>query len=295
MKIGLVADKYKDPDFSLLNYVTEYLEKNNVEVYYPDIRDKYRDVVLAKEFSQWENLDLVISIGGDGTFLYACHKVYPLDIPIIGINLGHMGFMTEIEEENLDEALDMLSRKEYVIKQRMMLDVQVFDGEHNVLYQDFALNDAVLYRGSISQIIPCTFSIDGNIIETIPSDGLIVAAPTGSTGYALSCGGPIIDPNLEMILVTPISPHTLHNRSYVLGADSVIEVGIREHYPHRPLFSIDGRSNIEVDSSVRVEVRRAAKDIKILSVENINFFHRVPDKLNARGTFHGNGQERKTR
>lgn len=289
MKIGIVADKFKDKSFKLLNYCTAFLERLGAEVFYPDTRDKYGDISLQKPFTSWEGLDLVISIGGDGTFLYVCHKVYPLDIPVIGVNLGRMGFMTEVEEEDLDEALTKIFQKDFNVKSRMMLEVKVFNRDGELILEDYAVNDAVLFRGSIAQIIPCMVSINGDLIETIPCDGLIVAAPTGSTGYALSCGGPIIDPSLNMLLVTPISPHTLHNRSYVLGHDATIQIRILDDYRHEPLFSVDGRANISVDSSVLVQVKRAKKDLKILSTEDINFFRRVPAKLNARGVFHSHG------
>jgi NAD+ kinase len=288
MKIGFVADKYKDQDYRLLEKATAYLEARGVEVIYPHVEDRYGSIApLGRSYGPWEGLDSVLSLGGDGTFLYTCHKAYSLDIPVIGVNLGKMGFMTEIEEEDLEESLDTIIEGRAVVKEKMMLDVRAYDRGGKEIYADYGLNDAVLYRGSISQIIPCRIFIDGVKIETIPSDGIIVAGPTGSTGYALSCGGPIVDPNLEMMLITPISPHTLHNRSYVIEPESVVGIEIARHYPHKPQFSVDGRANVEVDSDVRIEVRRAKRNIRTLSVQNINFFRRIPEKISARGMIDG--------
>ena len=135
----------------------------------------------------------------------------------------------------------------------------------------------------IRRIIPGTFTLNGTKIETIPSDGLIVAGPTGSTGYALACGGPIVDPDLDLMLLTPISPHTLHNRSYVIEPNSLVEIGIEEGYPFRPVLSIDGQSQLEVGAEDRVIIRKADLPMYLANLEDLQFFKRLPDKINARG------------
>ena len=157
MKIGLVADKYKDQDYRLLKKATHYLETRGIEVIYPHAEDRYGAIApLGRSYGPWEGLDYVLSMGGDGTFLYTCHKAYPLDIPVIGVNLGKLGFMTEIEEGDLEEALDTIIEGRAIVKEKMMLDVRAYDRQGKEIYADFGLNDAVLYRGSISQIIPCS-------------------------------------------------------------------------------------------------------------------------------------------
>lgn len=284
MRFGIVSDRYKDPEFKILNRLTSYLLELGADVVIPDTRHKGRRDKSGLPAVSWDDVDLAISIGGDGTFLYTCHEVYPLGIPLIGINLGQMGFMTEIEYEDAEQALARLVKGDYRVKTRMMLEVEVADlktGE--VRLKAHALNDVVLYRGNISRIIPCTFSLNGNMIEVIPSDGLIVAGPTGSTGYALACGGPIVHPDLELMLLTPISPHTLHNRSYVVEPNSEIELGIEEGYPFKPMLTIDGQALLEVGSDSAVKVRKAERPIRIAYLEELNFFRRLPNKINARG------------
>lgn len=283
MKFGIVSDIYKDPSFAILNKTADLLKSMQQEVVFPDTRDKHRDHKQANVTGTWEGVDLAISIGGDGTFLYTCHEIYGKGIPLIGVNLGMMGFMTEIESEDLESSLRRLAKGDFTLCKRMMLEVWVLNREGQLLLHAFALNDVVLYRGNISRIIPCTFTLNGNKIETILSDGLIVAGPTGSTGYALACGGPIIHPQLELILFTPISPHSLHNRSYIIEPASVIEIGIEEDYPFRPSLSVDGRSSVNVGPEDRVVIKRAERPMMLASLESYEFFRRLPDKINARG------------
>ncbi len=283
MKFGIVSDKYKDPELAILHQTSRILQNLGQEVVFPGSRNGKSDQVLPEDDGNWEGVDLAISLGGDGTFLYACHEVYAHDIPLIGVNLGKMGFMTEIEQEDLEPSLERLVNRDYRLVNRMMLEVSVMNQEDEVLYHAFALNDVVLYRGNISRIIPCIFTLNGTKIETIPSDGLIVAGPTGSTGYALACGGPIIHPQLELMLLTPISPHTLHNRSYVIDPSNTVELGIEPDYPFYPQITVDGRSVLNISPADRVVIRRAERPMRLANLEDYEFFRRLPDKINARG------------
>ncbi len=283
LKFGIVSDPYKDPGFKVLHRVTEILRSEGHEVVYPGTRNGDSEYDTPFSGDSWQGVDLALSLGGDGTFLYTCHQVYQHDIPLIGVNLGSMGFMTEIEAEDLEEALTRLGKGDYRIRNRMMLKVQVHSSSEPEVLDLYALNDVVLYRGAISRIIPCTFTLNGTKIETIPSDGLILAGPTGSTGYALACGGPIIEPQLELMLLTPISPHTLHNRSYIIDPDSVVEIGIEEEYPFRPQVTIDGHTVVDVGAEDRVIVRKADRPIRLANLDAYNFFHRLPAKISARG------------
>lgn len=288
MRFGIVSDPYKDPENKVLRLIGSKLKSLDVETVYPGGLSPAGKEPAKPEKPEggsdpWDGVDLAISVGGDGTFLRACHEVYKKQIPLIGVNLGQMGFMTEIEAEDLMTALERLADGDYRLKKRLVLDITVYDEKGNIRLKSFALNDAVLYRGHISRIIPCTFTLNGTKIETIPSDGLIVAGPTGSTGYALACGGPIIDPELDLMLLTPISPHTLHNRSYVMAPDSLIEIGIEKGYPFKPILSVDGRTETEVGTEDRVIIRKADLPMLLANLDDLNFFKRLPDKINARG------------
>ena len=282
MKIGIVSDKYKDPEFIVANRTAEVLRNLGVEVVNPESRYEHK---ITKQESEdaWDDVDIAISVGGDGTFLHTCKEIYGRDIPLIGVNLGQLGFMTEIHLDDLEKSLEKIVRGEYFTVERMMLEVKLFNRDGELLHQDYALNDAVLYRGEISRIIPCVLKINGNYIQTFKSDGIIVAGPTGSTGYALSCGGPIVDPKLELMLVTPISPHSLQNRTYVVSPEDTIEISIAKNYPFAPYLSMDGRENIRITRDENIQIRRADKCLKILRLEEEEFFKELPKKLYARG------------
>lgn len=284
MKIGIVSDSYKDKNFEITKLTGEILESLGVETVYPDTRTEHNVRSQQANPASWADVDLAISIGGDGTFLYTCNEIYKHRIPIIGINKGSLGFFTEIHASELESSLRRLAEGDYKIKHRMMLEVAVFDENGKDKYKDFALNDAVLYRGDISRIIPCELSINSNYIQTILSDGLIVAAPSGSTGYALSSGGPIVDPSIELMLVTPISPHSLTNRTYVINSEDVVEVSIRDNYPYEPKLSVDGREGVQISSSDKIKIRKASDNLQIAYLEQQRFFSTLPEKLNARGS-----------
>lgn len=284
MRFGIVSDRYKDPDFKVLKHIRDLLDAKGVETVFPlNDGSVMPDAAAKTSESAWSGVDLAISVGGDGTFLHTCHQIYEKGIPLIGVNLGQMGFMTEIEAEDLEPSLELLAAGKYRLIERMMLEVEVLGPEGESKLKTFALNDAVMYRGDISRIIPCTFSLNGKMIETIPSDGIIVAGPVGSTGYALACGGPIVQPSLELMILTPISPHTLHNRSYIMNADSEVTLGIEETYPFEPMLSIDGQALMKISRNDKVIVRRAESPMKLANLAEINFFKRLPDKINARG------------
>ena len=283
LKIGIVADVFKDPNFKILKETAKILEELGVEVVYPDTRAQHRVNRSSEVQDSWNACDLAISIGGDGTFLYTCSEIYGLDIPLIGVNRGSFGFLTEIDANHLSTALLKLVKGQYIIEQRMMLEVKVFDATDNVLYTSYGLNDAVLYRGDISRIIPCVLKINGSYIQTVSSDGIIIAGPSGSTGYAMSCGGPIVDPGLNLMQITPISPHSLQARTYVVSPGETIEVSIKEDYLYEPMLSVDGKEGIKINNSNRIEVKKAPKYMLLASISQDGFFKNLPEKLNARG------------
>ena len=282
MKIGIISDKFKDPGFHIARSVSEILNGYGVETVFPDTRTEHQ-VEQSSGDELWEGVDLAISIGGDGTFLYTSKEVYLHEIPLIGINRGSLGFMTEIHMSDLQESLKKLANGEYFITDRMMLDVAIYDENDALLHRGFGLNDAVLYRGDISKIIPCRLYINDTYIQTILSDGIIIAAPSGSTGYAMSAGGPIIDPELELMLVTPLSPHSLMNRSYAVNHNDHIELKINREYPYSPTLSVDGREGIKITNKQRISIKKAEKDLHIAAINKREFFAGLPDKLNARG------------
>lgn len=230
----------------------------------------------------FQDCDLILSLGGDGTFLNAVHAAYPHDIPVAGVNLGSLGFLAEILPEQLEDSLRRLVSGDYSTARRTVLDVCVLDGGGRTLHRDFALNEAVLSRGHSPRILPIELWIDGDFTELVPSDGLMVSTPTGSTGYAMAAGGPIIQPSMELMLITPICPHTLHNRSYIIAPDSTVELKI-PYYPYRPVLSIDGQRDIRMDCTQSVRVRKAGQPLRVARLNATAFFSDLPQKISGRG------------
>lgn len=175
-----------------------------------------------------KSTDCIITIGGDGTLIRAARDTASLNIPLIGVNTGHLGFLAQIEEKSIDLAVEKLIEGRFYIEDRIRLELNVFDRVRNKLTEDSALNDIVLFRKGFSGVLGINLYVNGQHLNNYNADGIIISTPTGSTGYSLSAGGPVIEPVANMILITPINPHTMNSRSVVLSGDSVIEMELSE-------------------------------------------------------------------
>lgn len=299
MKVGLLTNQYKDPGFEFSATVSAKLRKLGCEVkiiYQKDVTEMEERSVAVEPEENFNDCDIVLSLGGDGTFLSAVHVSYLGETPLIGVNLGSLGFLTELYPEDLDKDLERIAARDYTIENRMMLDclvdyeTEISDMSEN--HQGFALNEVVLSRGNSPRILPIELWIDGSLIEIIPSDGLMVSTPTGSTGYAMAAGGPIIQPQLDLMLITPICPHTLHNRSYIISSDSLVELKMR-YYPYTPVLSIDGQHDVLLDCRQRISICKAKRPLRIVRLHEPSFFQTLPEKIHGRG-FVSNMEERVT-
>jgi NAD+ kinase len=283
MRIGLYANPDKDPSFQVARLTANLIAAAGATCIIPP---DYQGTILSFaddiETAAYSSCDVLVCQGGDGTFLSAVHLDGCENIPIIGVNLGSVGFLPEILPEQLHEAIPQLVKRQYHLEQRMMLDVHCYSPDNQLLEEGFALNDAVVSRGGNSRIVTLELTINQEIVDRIPGDGLIVATPTGSTAYSLSSGGPIIHPELSLILITPICPHTLHNRSYIASDASRVVVRICE-YPHSAQLAIDGRQEIELESGSLVVIRRSDRSLRLIRLGNDNFYAMLPQKIQARG------------
>ena len=233
------------------------------------------------EFSSYAECAVVLAIGGDGTLLSAAHWTGEWRMPLGGINLGSLGFMTEIDVEVMQDALTAIVAGNYSLDQRMLLKVWCKDKLGQIKYEDFAVNDAVCNRDPSSPIQTYQVNIDNETVELIPGDGIIISSPTGSTGYAMAAGGPIIDPRVRAILFTPLCPHTLHNRNYVLAEDSVIEIRLQQ--PNSSSYlSVDGRNTIQLDTDDVIKVAKNSLSLNLISLTKQNFYTKVPEKIQKR-------------
>jgi NAD+ kinase len=220
--------------------------------------------------------DLVLSFGGDGTLLRAAHLTGPNDTPLLGVNIGRLGFLADIEVEQLHEALEQIVEGQYTIEERMVLEArsdvpEQFDTE-------WAVNEFVVDRSGAAGLIKIEVDVDGTHLNTYWADGLIVATPTGSTAYSLSTGGPIITPGVEAVILTPIAPHTLTVRPIVLPADSTITCRVLEN-DHPYVFAADGRSTMFEAHGFQFTIKRAHHTVNLVKLPDQHFFHTLRSKL----------------
>ncbi len=274
-RVGLFSDPYKDPGAEAAAELTRLLQARGCSTL------RLSREVTDDQRGRMHTLDLVISLGGDGTFLNAVHLAWPYEVPVLGVNLGSLGFLAEVDPAGLKECVAALTEGRYQIERRMMLETLAENRAGQSLGRGFALNEVLLTRAGNHRIVPIDLSINGRTIERVSCDGLMVSTPTGSTGYAMAAGGPIVDPALELLQVTPIAPHSLHNRSYVLTPDSVVCLTLGP-YPHDALLSVDGRQHMHIEFGDRIHVRRAATRLQLLRLGASAFFRDLPQKLRGR-------------
>ena len=217
--------------------------------------------------------DALISLGGDGTILRGVQYALAWDAPLLGVNLGRKGFLAEIEPQGLEEALGRLIAGDYAIEARPLLSAS-FGGE-----QWLALNDVVVSRGGYARLIGVTTLVDGQMTGRYLADGVIVATPTGSTGYSLSAGGPIIAPGVDGMVVTPICAHSLQHRPCVVGGSAVIRLELDDDEEQTASLQVDGQSRAELGAGMAVEIRRSSRSVRFIRVQPEQFFGVVRSKL----------------
>ena len=226
--------------------------------------------------------DMVVCLGGDGTFLKAARKIYKKDIPILGINLGNLGFLTEIDKNAIHHAMEHIFRGDYLVEERMMLEVEIQKTGCDIV-MEVALNDAVISRGAISRILHVKTYINDVFVDSFPGDGLIESSPTGSTAYSLSAGGPIVEPDTDLIIITPICPHILYSRSFITKAGSTVMAIVDENFKHNAMVTIDGQEGYEIRGGDIIKVRKSEKTIKLVRINSRNFFNILRTKIYYRG------------
>ena len=226
--------------------------------------------------------DMIIAFGGDGTILHLSKTAAHRDIPVLGVNLGSLGFMAELESKELSHLRDLCDGK-YEIESHMMLDVSV-QRDGRVIYSNLALNEALIARGNISRVIRLQiFTEQGKLVD-VAGDGVIVASPTGSTAYSLSAGGPVVEPTARNFIVSPICAHSVHANSYVLSPERVITVQTEKNSYKPVLLSVDGGRAFSLRSGDSIEVRRSKFDTKLVRLSKRSFCEILQKKMLMGGT-----------
>ena len=222
--------------------------------------------------------DLVIVVAGDGTFLSAARSLVDCDVPLLGINLGRLGFLADVMPGEMTDRLREVLDGDYVEERRFLLHARVMRGDRAVIECD-ALNDVVTHKWNIARLIQIETFIDGDLVNSQRSDGLIVATPTGSTAYALSGGGPILHPSLEAVVVVPICPHTLSNRPLVVAADSTIEIHVKADGKPEAQITCDGQTSEAIAPGDRIEIRRKQRRLRLIHPRGYDYYAMLRAKL----------------
>jgi len=283
--VGIIAKaKVKNID-RIVRELTEYLEKNNVKI----VLGHEAAESLGQEGVDREHLakhvDMIVVLGGDGTFISAARSVNESkkDTPILGVNLGRMGFLTEVPLSNMYDVLDkVFIKKEYFIEERMMLDVEIYNNS-DLFSKKTVFNDVVVSKGALARIVPINVKVtfSGEMLEVANyyADGLIVSTPSGSTAYNLAAGGPIVYPTMDCVILTPICPHTLSNRPLVLPDSAKLIVKIVEDIED-VMATLDGQIGYKITPNQRIVVKKSTRKIKIITQKKKNYFDVLRTKLN---------------
>ncbi|MDF2628145.1 MAG: hypothetical protein K0R39_1976 [Symbiobacteriaceae bacterium] len=226
---------------------------------------------------RWAGAELIVVLGGDGTLIRAAQAMAPLQIPVLGVNTGHLGFLTELENSELMDEMDTILAGNYRIEERLMLSVTV-EREGKVVFSTMALNDAVISKGPRARLAQLGVSVGDTVVARYPADGVIVSTPTGSTAYSLSAGGPIVGPTVDVLLITPICPHTMAARTIVVSGGEQVVVTVWES-PGEVGLSSDGSEPIGLIPGDRVLVSRAPFSARLVRRHTYSFYDVLRRKL----------------
>ncbi|MEE0968856.1 MAG: NAD(+)/NADH kinase, partial [Clostridia bacterium] len=267
--------------------VADFISAYPCEIYVSDLmREKAEKftsiaekVIFAPHSTIYRDMDAIIVLGGDGSILSAARYCISSKIPILGINLGHLGYMAEMEVDEID-MLDRLFTGNYEIEERIMLDVSVLRKGKNLVNRASALNDAVISNGSVSRMIDVELSEGDLLVSSYRADGLIFATPTGSTAYSMSAGGPVIDPRMGCICVTPVCPHSLAARPLVFSDSAELSVKNTCDREKSLFLTLDGKVNFEIYRGDVVRIKRSNSVTKLIKLKDRGFYNTLNQKMN---------------
>ena len=288
-RVGIIANPGKPIIQSLIHWLLHWLEAkamkpsltNGLAELIDDDRLRARCRVVGSESLVVTEVDWIIAIGGDGTLLKTARLVGGTDIPILGVNTGTLGFMMQTTPDELIVALDHIAQGAYSLDTRLVLQAHVNDGQRTVdedIKTYSALNDIVVDKGAVCRVIEMAILINGEYVNTVIGDGLIISTPTGSTAYSLAAGGPIVVPELEAMIISPICPHTLSNRAMVLSSHDRIAIEVRADHPDL-MLTIDGQESVLIQSGDRIELWRASFTVKLIRYSSRSFYDVLRTKL----------------
>lgn len=267
----LIVNEEKDTEHSVANVIKSYLEKSDSCVKIISHRDEFR----------LDDADMAIVLGGDGTVIQAAKKMAGKTVPILGVNLGTLGFLTEVERPRMYQALDAVLSGRYSIEQRMILSGSIEAGDENSL----AVNEIVVGKKDIGRMITTSVWVNDELMDTYVADGVLVATPTGSTAYNLSAGGPVLSPNMEALVITPICPHSLNKRSLVVSSGDSIRIQVertRERYVDEAAIRCDGEMVWTAQTGDVIYIQKAEEFFDVVCLGDVGFYEKMRSKLNRK-------------
>ena len=277
-KFCIITNMEKDEDFLFTHMITDYLRKHNKK-YVVAVSENNGcycedEYIMPSEIPR--DVECAIVLGGDGTMIMAANNMASKDIPIIGVNLGTLGFLTEIDKDKIYESLDALFDDKFKIESRLMIACS-----QQGIHQGDALNDIVISKKNTSSLIRIKIYINDEVANTYLSDGVIISTPTGSTGYNLSAGGPVVAPYSKVMIITPICPHSLFNRSIIVSWEDEIRIELenRNKKKEEAIISLDGSTKIELQEGDTIRIKKAERKAKFIKIKQKGFFVQLRTKL----------------
>ena len=282
-KFALLTNYSKDKRLVYTRMIKTYITENGGSYWIPRyISEPDKDGDQRYDFSDMpEDIECVLVLGGDGTLLQAARELLQRHIPLLGINLGTLGFLTSAEKSELPKCLDSVLDDSCSIDERMMLEGVAYHGSEKI-QMNIALNDVIIARAGFSRLVELKIYVNGELLSIYNADGIIVSTPTGSTGYSLSAGGPIIFPQTDVIVITPICPHSLQARSLVVSGEDriMIEIGRRRKtQKEEAMVTYDGRSAQELETGDRIEIYKAKETTHLIRLKGRSFYQVLQNKI----------------
>ncbi len=285
-KFCVITNRDKDTNLEITTKLVDYMSKNNKECI---LLEGQNPVSCQNRFTDAEAIpedtECAIVLGGDGTIIQAANDLAGKGIPILGINLGTLGFLAETEKHNIYEALDSLFTGRCGLESRMMLHGRIYSNGKKA-YDGIVLNDIVITRSGFSRIISVSIYVNDELVDRYRGDGVIVSTPTGSTGYNLSSGGPVVKPDARIIIITPICPHTLNSRSIVVSSGDSVKIKIDESkktQEEEAIATFDGRMAILLQAEDVIDISKANEETKLVKINHTSFFDILRTKIGQGG------------
>lgn len=282
-KFALLTNYSKDKRLVYTRMIKTYITENGGSYWIPRyISEPDKDGDQRYDFSDMPgDIECVLVLGGDGTLLQTARELFQRHIPLLGINLGTLGFLTSAEKSELPKCLDSVLDDSCSIDERMMLEGVAYHGSEKI-QMNIALNDVIIARAGFSRLVELKIYVNGELLSIYNADGIIVSTPTGSTGYSLSAGGPIIFPQTDVIVITPICPHSLQARSLVVSGEDriMIEIGRRRKtQKEEAMVTFDGRSAQELETGDRIEIYKAQETTQLIRLKGRSFYQVLQNKI----------------